>query len=140
MFFGAVWSGRGLEAMTVAARSELSRLRTTGLSAEGAESQVQVVPVPVILLLLVCPPIIGARYGSREMSLQNMEQLLCLLSGCEIWNYTSIIQTGVSILRYFRRNLRIEKIQVAADRTILTQAAFPIAHLKADVLRIPKMW
>ena len=42
--------------MMVAARSELSRLRTTGLSAEGAESQVQVVllQVPVILLLLVC--------------------------------------------------------------------------------------
>ena len=38
IFFGAVWSGRGgrgLEAMTVAARSELSRLRTTGLSAGG---------------------------------------------------------------------------------------------------------
>ena len=33
-----------------------------------------------------------------------------------------------------------KKIQVAADRTILTPAAFPIAHLKADVLRIPKMW
>ena len=33
IFFGAVWSGRGWEAMTVAARSELSRLRTTGLSA-----------------------------------------------------------------------------------------------------------
>ena len=33
-----------------------------------------------------------------------------------------------------------KKIQVAADRTILTPAACPIAHLKADVLRIPKMW
>ena len=40
--FGAGGSreGRGLEAMTVAARSELSRLRTTGLSAEREESQV----------------------------------------------------------------------------------------------------
>ena len=36
--------------------------------------------------------------------------------------------------------VRSQKIQVAADRTILTPAAFPIAHLKADVLRIPKMW
>ena len=33
-----------------------------------------------------------------------------------------------------------KKIQVAANRTILTPAGFPMAHLKADVLRIPKMY
>ena len=69
--------------MMVAARSELSRLRTTGLSAEGAESQVQVVLLQVILLLLVC--LCAHRYGSGEMILQNMERLnQNLLCGCEI--------------------------------------------------------
>ena len=33
-----------------------------------------------------------------------------------------------------------KQIHVAADRTMLTPAAFLIAHLKADVLRISKMW
>ena len=33
-----------------------------------------------------------------------------------------------------------KNFQAAANRTILTPAGFPIAHLKADVLRISKMY